>query len=72
MPSTDEFREVRPREDGAPLQRTAFRVGYDAQYLGLRDALGRVLAHMREHFAEPLSNPALARIAGRSVRAMFD
>jgi AraC-like DNA-binding protein len=32
-------------------------------------ALGRVLAHMRAHFAEPLSNPALARIAGRSVRA---
>ncbi|MBP9898985.1 MAG: carbohydrate binding family 9 domain-containing protein, partial [Gemmatimonadales bacterium] len=33
VPSTDQFREVRPREDGAPLQRTAFRVGYDAQYL---------------------------------------
>ena len=33
VPSTDAFREVRPREDGAPLQRTAFRVGYDAQYL---------------------------------------
>jgi AraC-like DNA-binding protein len=32
-------------------------------------ALGRVLAHMRMHFAEPLSNPELARIAGRSVRA---
>jgi AraC-like DNA-binding protein len=32
-------------------------------------ALGRVLAHMRMHFAEPLSNPQLARIAGRSVRA---
>lgn len=31
--STEEFREVRPREDGAPLQRTAFRVGYDAEYL---------------------------------------
>lgn len=32
-------------------------------------ALGRVLVHMRTHFAEPLSNAALARIAGRSVRA---
>jgi AraC-like DNA-binding protein len=32
-------------------------------------ALGRVLAHMREHFAEPLANPDLARMAGRSVRA---
>jgi len=32
-------------------------------------ALGRVLAHMRTHHAEPLSNPQLARIAGRSVRA---
>jgi AraC-like DNA-binding protein len=32
-------------------------------------AIGRVLAHMRMHFAEPLSNPQLARIAGRSVRA---
>jgi len=32
-------------------------------------ALGRVLAHMRMHFAEPLSNPELARVAGRSVRA---
>jgi AraC-like DNA-binding protein len=32
-------------------------------------ALGRVLAHMRAHFAEPLANPDLARMAGRSVRA---
>ena len=32
-------------------------------------ALGRVLAHVREHFAEPLSNAELARMAGRSVRA---
>lgn len=32
-------------------------------------ALGRVLVHMRTHFAEPLSNAALSRIAGRSVRA---
>ena len=32
-------------------------------------AMGRVLARMRTHYAEPLSNPALARIAGRSVRA---
>ena len=31
--------------------------------------LGRVLAHMRERFAEPLTNPDLARMAGRSVRA---
>jgi hypothetical protein len=30
---TEEFREVRPREDGAPRQRTAFRVAYDAEYL---------------------------------------
>ena len=33
-------------------------------------ALGRVLVHMRTHFAEPLPNTALARIAGRSVRAL--
>jgi AraC-like DNA-binding protein len=32
-------------------------------------ALGLVLVHMRSNFAEPLSNAALARIAGRSVRA---
>lgn len=31
--------------------------------------LGRVLVHMRTHFAEPLSNATLAGIAGRSVRA---
>lgn len=31
-------------------------------------ALGRILVHMRTNFAEPLSNAALARIAGRSVR----
>jgi AraC-like DNA-binding protein len=33
-------------------------------------ALGLVLVHMRTHFAEPLSNADLARIAGRSVRAL--
>lgn len=32
-------------------------------------ALGRVLAHMRQHFARPLHNTELARMAGRSVRA---
>jgi AraC-like DNA-binding protein len=32
-------------------------------------ALGMVLVHMRNNFAEPLSNTELARIAGRSVRA---
>jgi len=32
-------------------------------------SLGRVLVHMRTHFAEPLSNASLAEIAGRSVRA---
>jgi AraC-like DNA-binding protein len=32
-------------------------------------ALGLVLVHMRDNYAEPLSNAALARIAGRSVRA---
>ncbi|HEY1068522.1 MAG TPA: helix-turn-helix domain-containing protein [Pirellulales bacterium] len=32
-------------------------------------ALGRVLAHMRAHLAEPLSNSDLARIACLSVRA---
>jgi len=32
-------------------------------------ALGLVLVHMRKHFAEPLSNAELARMAGRSVRA---
>lgn len=31
--------------------------------------LGRVLVHMRKHFAKPLPNAGLARIAGRSVRA---
>lgn len=37
---------------------------------GREDAsLGRVLVHMRTHFAEPLPNAALARVAGRSVRA---
>jgi AraC-like DNA-binding protein len=33
-------------------------------------ALGLVLVHMRKNFAEPLSNAELARIAGRSVRAL--
>jgi AraC-like DNA-binding protein len=32
-------------------------------------SLGRVLVHMRTHFAQPLSNASLAEIAGRSVRA---
>jgi AraC-like DNA-binding protein len=32
-------------------------------------AVGRVLVHMRTHFAEPLPNATLARVAGRSVRA---
>jgi AraC-like DNA-binding protein len=32
-------------------------------------ALGLVLVHMRDNYAAPLSNAALARIAGRSVRA---
>lgn len=32
-------------------------------------ALGRVLAFMREHFARPMQNAELARMAGRSVRA---
>lgn len=31
--------------------------------------LARVLSHMREHFSEALDNGALARLAGRSVRA---
>ena len=33
-------------------------------------ALGLVLVHMRTHFAEPLSNAELARLAGRSVRTL--
>jgi AraC-like DNA-binding protein len=33
-------------------------------------ALGRVVAHMRAQFQRPLSNPELARVAGRSVRAL--
>jgi AraC-like DNA-binding protein len=33
-------------------------------------ALGLVLVHMRTNFAEPLSNAELARIGGRSVRAL--
>jgi AraC-like DNA-binding protein len=33
-------------------------------------ALGLVLVHMRRNFADPLSNAELARIAGRSVRAL--
>lgn len=33
-------------------------------------ALGLVLVHMRNNFAEPLSNAELARVAGRSVRAL--
>lgn len=36
---------------------------------GTEAALGRVLIHMRTHVAEPLTNPELARIAARSVRA---
>ena len=32
-------------------------------------SIGRVLVHMRTHFAKPLPNAALARLAGRSVRA---
>lgn len=32
--------------------------------------LGRVLAHVRAHYAEPLDNAALAAVAGRSVRAV--
>lgn len=45
-------------------------VDADVVHAGGEDAsLGLVLVHMRRHFAEPLSNVALARIAGRSVRA---
>ena len=45
-------------------------VDADVVHAGGEDAaLGLVLVHMRKHFAEPLSNVALARIAGRSVRA---
>lgn len=33
-------------------------------------ALGRVLAHIRQHVDEPLANPRLARVAGRSVRSL--
>jgi len=45
-------------------------VDADAVHAGGEDAaLGRVLVHMRTHFAEPMSNVALARIAARSVRA---
>jgi AraC-like DNA-binding protein len=36
---------------------------------GTEAALGRVLIHMRTHIAERLTNPELARIAVRSVRA---
>ncbi|MDB6138382.1 MAG: rhaS, partial [Verrucomicrobiaceae bacterium] len=32
-------------------------------------AVGRVLAHIRQHYAIGLANQALARLAGRSVRA---
>ncbi len=32
-PVRDEFREARPIEDGAPRQRTAFQVAYDAHHL---------------------------------------
>lgn len=32
--------------------------------------LGRMLAHVRTHFAEPIDNAALATVAGRSVRAV--
>lgn len=32
--------------------------------------LGRVLAHVRARFAEPIDNAALATVAGRSVRAV--
>lgn len=45
-------------------------VDADAVHAGSEDAaLGLVLVHMRKHFAEPLSNAKLARMAGRSVRA---
>jgi AraC-like DNA-binding protein len=45
-------------------------VDADAVHAGGEDAaLGRVLVHMRKHFADPLSNAELARMAGRSVRA---
>lgn len=37
---------------------------------GENAALGLVLVHMRNNFAEPLSNAELARVAGRSVRAL--
>lgn len=33
-------------------------------------AIGRVVAHMRANFAQPLSSAELARVAGRSVRAL--
>lgn len=43
----------------------------DVVHGGSEDAaLGLVLVHMRTNFAEPLSNAELARIAGRSVRAL--
>lgn len=32
-------------------------------------ALGRVIAHVRQHFADPLDNEGLAAVAGLSVRA---
>lgn len=45
-------------------------VDTDVVHAGSEDAaLGRVLVHMRKHFAEPLSNAELAQMAGRSVRA---
>ena len=45
-------------------------VDADVVHSGSEDAaLGRVLVHMRKHFAAPLSNVELARLAGRSVRA---
>jgi AraC-like DNA-binding protein len=45
-------------------------VDADVVHAGGEDAaLGIVLVHMRKHFAEPLSNAELARMAGRSVRA---
>jgi AraC-like DNA-binding protein len=45
-------------------------VDADVVHAGGEDAaLGLVLVHMRKHFAEPLSNAELARMAGRSVRA---
>jgi len=47
------------------------RIDAEAVEDGEADAdLGRVLAHIRRHVAEPLSNPRLAQVAGRSVRSL--